>query len=49
MTYLFLAYEGNYAGKSPVGKWEIFTYDGKVYLANPVTDTVIEYPDLSDL
>ena len=37
ITYLTLAYEGNYVGRAE-GSWEVFTYMGDVWVANPVTD-----------
>jgi hypothetical protein len=41
LSYLFLAYEGNYVGKSPVGQYELFTYNGHLYMADPATDLVM--------
>jgi hypothetical protein len=41
LTYLFLAYEGNYVGRSLNSTWEMFTYKGELYYVNPNTDEVI--------
>jgi hypothetical protein len=44
-TYLELAYEGNYVGhlSGIFRAMEVFTYQGKVYVANPETDKVLLY------
>lgn len=35
-NYLTLAYEGNYVGRQ--GLYDLFTYEGKLYAALPLSD-----------
>jgi hypothetical protein len=40
VTYLVLAYDGNYVGRTQGGLFELFTYGGELYAADPMTDAV---------
>jgi hypothetical protein len=39
-TYLTLAYDGNYVGKTSGGHFLLFTYKENLYVVDPDTDTV---------
>lgn len=45
-TYLTLAYDGNYVGRSPLGGWEMFTYNGELWIVNPATDQAVPFPSM---
>lgn len=40
LTYLTLAYDGNYVGRTQGGLFELFTYGGNLYAADPETNEV---------
>ena len=41
MSYLTLAYEGNYVGKTLFGKFFLFTYRGELWATDPDTGEVV--------
>lgn len=40
LSYLFLAYNGNYAYRDEFG-YEYWTYNGNLYMVDPVNDIVM--------
>lgn len=41
VTYLTLAYEGNYVGRTLKGTWDLFTYHGELYATDSQNDIVV--------
>ncbi len=41
VDFMTLAYDGNYVGKTLLGKFFLFTYKGELWATDPDTDAVV--------